>query len=125
MELEFLRIGLNMMCGASRLATAATGPAFATNKKGVLTMPKFMSSHSVPAGTMTREQVDQMAQAAQNDATVRPYRSFLNLAEGKVFCVMEAPNKEALAAWFKKMNMPCDHVTPVELEGDRGTVKNA
>ena len=88
-------------------------------------MPKFMSSHTMPPGAMKREQVDQMAKAAQNDATVRPYRSFLNLAEGKVFCVMEAPSKDALAAWFKKMNMPCDNITPVELEGDRGTVKNA
>jgi Protein of unknown function (DUF4242) len=88
-------------------------------------MPKFMSSHTMPAGAMRREQVDQLAQAAQNDPTVRPYRSFLNLAEGKVFCVMEAPTKDALAAWFKKMNMPCDFITPVELEGDRGTLKNA
>jgi hypothetical protein len=88
-------------------------------------MPKFMSSHNMPAGAMKREQVDQLAQAAQNDTTVKPYRSFLNLAEGKVFCVMEAPSKEALAAWFKKMSMPCDYITPVELEGDRGTVKNA
>jgi Protein of unknown function (DUF4242) len=88
-------------------------------------MPKFMSSHTMPPGAMKREQVDQMAKAAQNDATVRPYRSFMNLAEGKVFCVMEAPSKDALAAWFKKMNMPCDNITPVELEGDRGTVKTA
>ena len=88
-------------------------------------MPKFMSSHTMPAGAMKREQVDQMAQAAQNDGTIKPYRSFLNLAEGKVFCVMEAPSKDALESWFKKMNMPCDFVTPVELEGERGTVKNA
>jgi uncharacterized protein DUF4242 len=88
-------------------------------------MPKFMSSHTVPGGAMKREQVDQMAQAAQNDPVVRPYRSFLNLSEGKVFCVMEAPSQEALASWFKKMNMPCDSITPVELEGERGTVKNA
>lgn len=88
-------------------------------------MPKFMSSHTMPAGAMRREQVDQLAQAAQNDPVVRPYRSFLNLAEGKVFCVMEAPTKDALAAWFKKMNMPCDFITPVELEGERGTIKNA
>ena len=88
-------------------------------------MPKFMSSHSVPAGAMKREQVDQLAQAAQNDAIVKPYRSFLNLAEGKIFCVMEAPSKEALAAWFKKLNVPCDHISQVELEGDRGTVKSA
>jgi len=38
---------------------------------------------------------------------------------------MEAPNKEALAAWFKEMKMPCDYITPVELEGDRGVVKEA
>jgi hypothetical protein len=88
-------------------------------------MPKFMSSHRMPAGALKREQVDQLAQAAQNDATVRPYRSFLNLEEGKIVCVMEAPNKESLAGWFKKMNMPCDDITQVELEGERGTVKNA
>ena len=88
-------------------------------------MPKFMSSHTVPAGMMTRGQVNEMAQAAQKDPTVKPYRSFLNLSEGKVFCVMEAPNKEALAAWFKKMNMPCDHITPVELEGDCGKMSEA
>jgi Protein of unknown function (DUF4242) len=88
-------------------------------------MPKFMSSHTLPAGSMKREQVEQLAQAAQNDSTVRPYRSFLNLAEGKVMCVMEAPSRESLASWFKKMNMPCDHITAVELEGSQGTVKNA
>lgn len=88
-------------------------------------MPKFMSSHTLPAGSMKREQVDQMAQAALNDGSVRPYRSFLNLAEGKVCCVMEAPSQEVLESWFKTMNMPCDYVTQVELEGERGEVKTA
>ena len=88
-------------------------------------MPKFMSMHTMPAGALKREQVNQMAQAAQKDPTVKPYRSFLNLSEGKVFCVMEAPNQAALAAWFQKMQMPCDSISPVELEGDRGVVKEA
>jgi hypothetical protein len=88
-------------------------------------MAKFMSSHTMPAGALQREQVNQLAQAAQNDPVVRPYRSFLNLAEGNVFCVMEAPSKEALAAWFQKMRMPCDYITSVELEGERGMVKEA
>jgi hypothetical protein len=88
-------------------------------------MPKFMSSHTMPAGALQRERVDQLAKAAQSDPVVQPYRSFLNLAEGKVFCVMEAPSKEALASWFAKMKMPCDYITPVELEGERGTVKKA
>jgi hypothetical protein len=88
-------------------------------------MPKFMSAHTMPAGALKREQVNQLAQAAQSDTTVRPYRSFLNLSEGKVCCIMEAPSKEALAAWFQKMQMPCDYITPVELEGERGVVKEA
>jgi len=86
-------------------------------------MPKFMSGHTLPAKALKREQVNQLAQAAQNDPKVRPYRSFLNLSEGKAVCIMEAPDKETLAAWFKKMKMPCDYITPVELEGDRGMVK--
>ena len=88
-------------------------------------MSKFMSCHTLPAGALKREQVEQMAKAAQGDPVVKPYRSFLNLAEGKVFCVMAAPSKEALAAWFGKMQMPCDYITPVELEGERGVVKEA
>lgn len=88
-------------------------------------MAKFMSSHTMPAGALKREQVNQLAQAAQNDPVVRPYRSFLNLAEGKIVCIMEAPTKDALAAWFKQMQMPCDYIAPVELEGDRGVVKDA
>jgi hypothetical protein len=88
-------------------------------------MPKFMSSHTMPARALQREQVNQLAQAAQNDPVVRPYRSFLNLSDGKVFCIMEAPSKEDLAAWFQKMKMPCDYITPVELEGERGVVKEA
>ena len=88
-------------------------------------MPKFMSSHTMPVGAMRREQVDQMAATAQQDGTIRPYRSFLNLSEGRVFCIMEAPSKDALSSWFKKMQMPCDYITPVELEGERGAVRDA
>ena len=88
-------------------------------------MPKFMSSHTMPAGALKREQVDQLAKATQSDPIVKPYRSFLNLAEGKVLCVMEAPDKDALAARFSRMQMPCDDITPVDLEGERGAVKEA
>jgi hypothetical protein len=88
-------------------------------------MAKFMSSHTVPVGALTRERINEIAQAAQNDPTVQPYRSFCNLSEGKIVCVMEAPDEQALATWFKKMQMPCDLITPVELEGERGIVKEA
>jgi hypothetical protein len=86
-------------------------------------MAKFLSSHTMPPGALKREQIDQLAQAAENDPVVRPYRSFLDLAEGKVVCIMEAPTQEAMAPWFKKMNMPCDYITPVELEAIAGLSK--
>jgi hypothetical protein len=84
-----------------------------------------MSSHAVPPGAMKREQVNKLAEAAKSDPVIKPYRSFCNLAEGKIICVMEAPTKQALAAWFEKMKVPCDYIAPLELEGERGVVKEA
>lgn len=88
-------------------------------------MAKFMSTHTLPPGAMKRAQIDQLAEAARNDAVIRPYRSFCNLSEGRIVCVMEAPSQQALADWFAKMNVPCDSINAVELEGDRGVVNEA
>jgi len=96
-----------------------------TAQKGKHTMPKFMSSHSLLPGAIKRDQVNQLANAALNDPVIQPYRSFLNLSEGKMFCVMEAPDKNSLEAWFQKMQMPCESIIPVELEGERGNVNEA
>lgn len=86
-------------------------------------MPKFMSNHTLPPGAITREQLDQIAQAAQEDPTVRGYRSFINLSEGKIVCVFEGPNKKAVADWFQKMKMPYDSITELELEGDGSAIE--
>jgi hypothetical protein len=107
----------------SRVSLAGRFPS--RPNEGEPTMLKFMSCHTMPAGALKREQVNQLAEAARCDATVRPYRSFLSLCEGKVCCIMEAPSKQALAAWFQKMQMPCDFIVPVELEGECGVVKEA
>lgn len=88
-------------------------------------MPKFMSSHKLPPGGFSRDQVCQLGEAAQKDADVKPYRSFMNLSEGKAFCILEASDSEKVAAWFKKVGMPYDAITQVELEGEAGTVKDA
>ena len=79
----------------------------------------------MPPGAMKREQVDGLAEAAKNDPVIKPYRSFCNLSEGKIFCVMEAPDKQTLTAWFAKMQVPCDGITSVELEGDRGNISDS
>lgn len=88
-------------------------------------MTKFMCTHTIPPGEFTSDQIRQMAKAAQEDPIVKGYRSFANLAEGKAVCVMEAPDKDVLAEWFTKMEMPFDTITEVEFEGDRGNVQPA
>jgi hypothetical protein len=88
-------------------------------------MAKFMCTHTLGPGKLTSAQLEQFSQAAQQDQTVKGYRSFVNLAEGKAICVMEASKKEDVAGWFKKMQMPFDSITQVELEGDRGAIRAA
>src|SRR5437016_4953696 len=94
-------------------------------QKEIGVMAKFMCTHTIPPGKFTTDQLRQFAQAAQKDPTVKGYRSFANLAEGKAVCIMEAPGKDAVAAWFAKMGMPFDSITKVELEGDRGNIQSA
>jgi hypothetical protein len=86
-------------------------------------MPKYMGMHTFPQGAFSRDQLTQMAQAAQHDPEVRGYRSFVNLSEGKAVCIMEAANQQTVQNWFTKMGMPCDSLVPVELEGDRGNMR--
>lgn len=88
-------------------------------------MSKFMAFHTMPPGSVNQQQMNQLAQAGQQDPVVHGYRSFANLSEGKVVCIMEAPRKEDVAAWFEKMHVPCDSITQLEFEGDRGMLKTA
>lgn len=88
-------------------------------------MPKFMCTHTVAPNSITREQVEQIAEAAQNDPQVHGYRSYLNLSAGKAICIFEAPSEEAMSRWFQKMKLPYDEITQVELEGDKGTISEA
>ena len=86
-------------------------------------MAKYMCTHTMKG--VTRDQLSQVAAASQQDPIVKGLQSFANLTEGKIFCVWQAPNPEAIAAWFKKMNVPYDSITQVEVEGVGGTVKAA
>ncbi len=88
-------------------------------------MPKFMSSHQLPPGSFSREQVCQLGAAAEQDPDVKPYRSFLNLSEGKAICVLESASSAKVAAWFEKVGMPFDTITQVEFEGEAGTINDA
>ena len=87
-------------------------------------MSKFMCTHTLPPKGFTRDQYCQVAAASQQDPTVKGLQSYANLTEGKIYCVWQAPERESIAAWFKKMNVPFDSITQIELEGEGGTVKD-
>jgi hypothetical protein len=90
-------------------------------KKGIKIMAKFICTHTMKG--VTRDQYSQVAAAAQQDPNVKGLQSFANLTEGKIYCVWQATNSEAIAAWFKKMNVPFDSITQVEVEAVGGAVK--
>jgi hypothetical protein len=87
-------------------------------------MHKFLCTHTLPAEGFTVDQICQVAEASQHEDDVRGYRSFFNLTQGKIWCVVEAKNRHAIVAWFEKMGIPYDDIVPVELEGERGTVED-
>ncbi len=37
---------------------------------------------------------------------------------------MEADSQEAIVTWFEKMGITYDGIWPVEIEGDRGTMRD-
>ncbi len=86
-------------------------------------MSKFICTHTVKG--ITRDQFSQVSAASQQDPVVKGLQSFANLTEGKIYCVWQAPEREAIAAWFKKMNVPYDSIIQIELEGAGGTVHAA
>lgn len=83
-------------------------------------MARFICSHRLPAGVMKEHIMSMFADAAQQDDAVRGYRSFMNLSEGRLFCVVDAKDADAVRAWFDKMRMPTDEIVKVEIEGDQG-----
>ena len=86
-------------------------------------MPRYMGWHTFPKNAFSYDQVCQFADAAQNDKTVKGYRSFVSPAEGRAVCIIDADNKEAVEAWFRKMKMPTDAVVEVAMEGDAGHIQ--
>ena len=83
-------------------------------------MPRYMGLHTFPKNAFTYDQVCQLADAAQHDANVKGYRSFISPSQGKAVCIMDAADEQAVRDWFNQMNMPTDTVLEVEIEGDCG-----
>jgi hypothetical protein len=89
-----------------------------------IAMHKYFCEHRFPVGSLTEEKLCQVAEATQHESNIKGYRSFVNLTEGKVWCILEANDREAIVAWFNRMEIPYDSITLLEFEGERGVIED-
>ena len=83
-------------------------------------MQRYLCIHTFEPGAMTRQQVEQFSQTAQQERDVRGVHSYVNLSEGKAACIFEANSKSTLEGFFRKQRMPVDSITAIEMEGEQG-----
>ena len=88
-------------------------------------MPLYMSIHTLTPGAFTPGRIEQIARLGQQDPVVRGYRSFHSLQEGRIVWLLDAPSKDAVIAWCKKVGLPLEGVTELELEGFVGMIRPA
>lgn len=84
-----------------------------------------MSIHTLAPGAFTPERIEHIARLGQQDPVVRGYRSFHSLQEGRIVWLLDAPTKDAVLAWCRKVGLPLDGVTELELEGHVGVIRPA
>lgn len=85
-------------------------------------MPIYMTIHTLLAGTLSRERIEELARLGQESSIVKGYRSFHSPAEGRIVWLLEAEDSDAVVSWCRDVGLPLDSVTPLELEGHVGKV---
>lgn len=88
-------------------------------------MPRFLSVHTFAPGEFTPGRIEEIAALGQRDSVVRGYRSFHSPAEGQIVWILEAPDKAAVYDFCKRVGLPVDAVTQLELEGHVGVIRTA
>jgi hypothetical protein len=87
-------------------------------------MKRLMVLHTMPPEALSLEKIQEVEGAMRQEPEIRGYRSFLNLTEGRIVCLIDAPDAETLGAYFRRAEIPFDRITEVEIEGERGQFTN-
>ncbi len=75
-------------------------------------MPKFLDSHAL--GGATEEQLRQAQAAPVGQDGARALNIMYNQNDNKVFCLTEAPSREAVEKYHQDLGMKCDWITEVK-----------
>jgi hypothetical protein len=75
-------------------------------------MQKFMSFHRAPG--LLPENWDDTSSGVYAAKTVRFVQSYVNLGEGVIFSIWEAPSKDVLIEQFEEWGMPFEEIHEVQ-----------
>jgi hypothetical protein len=75
-------------------------------------MPKFLNIHSLD--NRSGEDIKKLEQLPLDEFDVKHLNIFYNMEMGICFCLVEAPNREAVAKYHEKSGIKCDWITEVK-----------
>ena len=83
-------------------------------------MPRYIIERNV--GQVSQEEVEAASKKSIEVLSSMPeltwIRSFISVAEGKIYCEYEAPDPEILREHARRVGIPCDKISLVAMEVD-------
>ncbi len=75
-------------------------------------MPTFLDAH--PMGAAEEEALRQAQKSPKDEFGITHRNILFNKKENKIFCLLDAPDKEAVEKHHQKLGMKCDWVLEVQ-----------
>jgi hypothetical protein len=94
------------------LLRQSVGQVLYRHRKILRSMPKFIDVHKM--NPLTEQQLKQAQTAAKDEFGVTHENIMYSETENKVFCVLNAPNKEAVEKHHRKIGLKPDWIHEVK-----------
>ena len=75
-------------------------------------MPTFLDVHSI--GTLTEDGLIKEQNAPRDELGVKTVNILYNFEVGTIYCLIDAPNKEAVKKHHDKIGVKCDWIMEVK-----------
>ena len=75
-------------------------------------MPTYLDAHDL--GIATEEQLKQAQNSPKDEYGVTDHQMLYNREENKLFCILDAPNKDTVEKHHQKFGMKCNWITEVK-----------
>lgn len=77
-----------------------------------LNMPTYLDAHDL--GNMTDEQLEQAQNSPTDEFGVKTKNMLYNREVNMLYCILDAPTKDAVYKHHQKFGMKCDWITEVK-----------